>query len=103
MVEEIINSIIEAENKAEKIKKHAVVEARELVAKEEEKAEIARKTAEKDCKNRIKENTAKSQELAEKEALVIIKAGEEKAEKIKLEAEKNIEKACDRILQELFN
>jgi vacuolar-type H+-ATPase subunit H len=103
MVEEIINSIIEAENKAEEIKKHAVIEARELVAKVEEKAENIRKTAEKECKIRFKESMAKALESVEKDALIIIEAGKDKAEQIKKEAEKNIEKATDKILQELFN
>jgi len=103
MVEEIINSIIEAENKAEKIKKHAVVEARELVAKEEENLENKRKAAEKECKDRFKKNMAKSFEAAEEDARLIIKAGEETAKEIQKEAEKNIDKATDRILQKLFN
>ena len=103
MVEEIISSIIEAENKAEEIKKHALTEARELVAEEEVKNENERRLAETDCKKKYKENILKFQENAEQEALLIIEDGKEKAGIIEKEAEKNIDKAVTKIIEELFN
>lgn len=98
MINEVINSILEAEERADQIVKNANAEAKAKLAAAEEKAGIIREEAQKTAREEklavISKANAEADELYEK----MIKDAEESALEIKKNAEKNKQKAVDLIV-----
>ena len=98
MVEEVINNIIEAEEKAEAIVKESQLRAKEIVAKAKEDATILVESEKKKVQLALaqKENEAFSQ--AGTAANKAIADCEAQAEEMAKKAQKNIDKAVEYIV-----
>ena len=99
MVEEIINSIIEAEKRAEEIKKEGAVRARESVDRAEADADALKKSALAKYRSELKEAERAAAQTADEKASAMIEEGEKEALSLKLAAESRLGAAVDFIVK----
>lgn len=98
MVEEVINNIIEAEEKAEAIVKESQVRSKEIIAKAKEDAAILVESEKKRIQLELiqKENEAFAE--AGTAANKAIAECEKQSEEMEAKAKKNVDKAVDYII-----
>ena len=87
---EIINSILEAEKKADEIVKTAQEQSKAIILSSEETAENVRTEAVKSVKEISKKKNAEAEKVALSEYEKVMAEGVKTAEKIKKDAEKKV-------------
>lgn len=98
MVEEIVNNIIEAEDKAGEIVKNAKEEAKSIVTVAQRASEARRAAFVKTCRARLDESDRQSVKKAEAVYEEMLKKGREEAAQLGEGYRKNIEKAAETVL-----
>ena len=98
MVEEVINNIIEAEDKAEAIIKESQVRSKEIVAKAKEDAATLIESEKKKVQLAIAQKTNEAFSEAGIAAQKAIEESEKQAEEITKAAQKNVDKAIEFII-----
>ncbi len=94
MLQNVINSIIDAENEAEVIVKDATVEAKESFLKAKTDSEKMIKDNSKEVKESYRQIVAEANELADKEYDKIIADGSVEAEKLLNDSQEQINDAA---------
>lgn len=95
MIENTINSIIEAEARADAMEKEATQRARQLVKDATDKADKLKADIEAEVKLEVKKMRQNWDELAEQRANLIVKEAEERAEALVKEAEAKIDEIAE--------
>ena len=98
MVEEVINNIIEAEEKAEAIQKESQVRSKEIIAKAKEDAAILVESEKKKVQLAIAQKMNEAFSEAGIEAKQSFEESEKQAEEITKKAEKNVNKAIEFVI-----
>ncbi len=101
MVQEIIDSIVEAENQAEIIVKEANAKAKETVTKANSAAEDAIADAKEKAKSEAKKNLEKARKKADEEYADAVAANAKKIEALGKTAGKNLDKAAEVVIGRL--
>ena len=94
MLQNVINSIIEAETEADNIVKDATAEAKENYLKAKTDSEVMIKNNSKDVKNKYRALQLDAQEVATKEYDKIIEEGKVEADKLLKDSAKEIDEAA---------
>lgn len=98
MVEEVVGNIIEAEDKAEKIKKEAKETAKQLIFDAQKASDARRAQAVKDARASMTEANKRAAEKANRAYEEVMARGEAEAEKTSKVYEKNMEKAVKAVI-----
>lgn len=98
MIEEVINSIIQAEDEADKIVKDAGLQAKQSVADANVQAEKVIELAKQQAKESQKQCIAKAQKKADDDYDKAVLENNKKIENIALTAKKNTDKAIEVII-----
>lgn len=101
MVEEIVNNIIEAEDKAGEIVKNAREEAKSIVTAAQRESEARRAAFVKTCRARLDESDRQSEAKARAVYEEMLKKGREEASRLGEGYQKNIEQAAKTVLAEI--
>lgn len=101
MLENVIESIVEAEKTAEQQVADAEKQAEELTASYEAQAEKIRSEGAERLKAFVQENTAASNEFATAEAKKKVKAGQAEANALSQKYRQNIDKAVEFIVEKI--
>lgn len=102
MINEVIGSILKAEERADKIKKDANAKAHENVFSAESRARDIRHGIKEEMKKKAAAEYAAAEKAGTDSAAKIIEAGKISADKIKEEGVKNMEEAADFIIRRLL-
>ncbi|MCI8729444.1 MAG: hypothetical protein HFK07_06460 [Clostridia bacterium] len=102
MIDELVNSIIDAENRAEEIIKAARKEAKEIAVSTSDEIESMKKESELSIRVELKNNENEGLGRAEEEYSKIIYASHVESEEIQKRAEKNMVKAREYVAGRLL-
>ena len=98
MVEEVINNIIEAEEKAEAIQKESQVRSKEIIAKAKEDAANLIESEKKKVQLAVAQKTNEASSEAAIAAQKAISDSEKEAEEMAKKAQKNVDKAIEFVI-----
>lgn len=98
MIEEVLKDIAEAEERAEEIRRDAVVRCKEKVFAAESAAEALKNDTAAECKAAYKAAIAAAEERAAAERAAIIADGEKRAAELAAEKKGEVAKTADEVL-----
>ena len=102
MLEEVVSNIIEAEDKAEQIKKEGREAAKNLLSQAQTASEQFRADCAKECRLLSEERKANAQKKADEVYAQTLEEGKAQAEVLRKNYEKNTEKAVAAVLSALI-
>ena len=98
MVDEVVGSIIEAEDKAERLTREGAEEAKRILSQARLDSETARASCVKACRLRLAEARRKAEERAENAYAQALRQGEEAAAALRAARAENRQTAVDAVL-----